>query len=317
MARTFERTSTVPTRYCSPSSIVKVMTKPVRRGIEFGRGADDADVDIAVLQIEPAQQFTVGFEPVLVVDVGALQERQDVGLRGADDVLEAPRRDRRCCRRNRSLLIVVLSPSVISIDQIDAAVRQIDDLRNHRDVVAAAAAIDFDDALHVRLHDAARQRSALLRLDLGLELLVLDPRVALELDAVDDRILDDHDDDAAAGLPDVDLLEQAGPVERLVGFVDLDRRRAGRPGRAGNRSGWSRPRPAGCPGRRYWPRLRIGAGRRQHDWRRAEKQLAEDQPNRAQPPNKPQTQRHALFPLRTRRIPRGSPIRSDPCFYRD
>ena len=138
-------------------------------------------------------------------------------------------------------------------DQIDAAVRQIDDLRNHGDVVAAAAAIDLDDALHVRLHDAARQRAALLRLDLGLELLVLDPGVALELDAVDDRILDHRDDDAAARLPDVDVLEQAGPVERLVGLVDLDRRRAGRPGRAGNRNGWWRPRRAGCPGRRYWP----------------------------------------------------------------
>ena len=84
-------------------------------------------------------------------------------------------------------------------DEIDAVVRQLDDLRIDRDVEAAAAAIDFDDALHVGLHRRPRQRAARLRLHFGLELLVLDLLVALEGDAVDDRVLDHGDDEAAAG----------------------------------------------------------------------------------------------------------------------
>ena len=79
-------------------------------------------------------------------------------------------------------------------DEIDAVVRQLDDLGLDADVEAAAAAVDLDDALHVGLHHRARQRAARLRLDFGLELLVLDLLVALEGDPVDDRVLDDRDD---------------------------------------------------------------------------------------------------------------------------
>ena len=82
--------------------------------------------------------------------------------------------------------------------EIDAVVRQLDDLGLDADVEAAAAPIDLDEARDVRLHDRARKRAAFLRLDFGLELLVLDLLVALEGDAVDDRILDDRDDQPAA-----------------------------------------------------------------------------------------------------------------------
>src|SRR5690606_20180940 len=73
--------------------------------------------------------------------------------------------------------------------QIDAVVGQFDDLGIDADVEAAITAIDLDDALHVGLHRGARQRTAGFRLYLDVELLVLELLVALERDAVEDRIL--------------------------------------------------------------------------------------------------------------------------------
>ncbi len=166
------------------------------------------------------------------------------------------------------------------IDQIDAAVRQLDDLRDHGDVVAAAPAIDFDDALHIRLNDRARQGAAFFRLDLELELLVLDPGVALERDPVDDRIFHDRDNDSPTRLPNVDLLEQPGPEERLVGFVDLvgaqPAARAG-PEIGADGGGFDPPIPLDID---IGGSLRIGARRRQDDGGRPE-HTAEDQPDRA------------------------------------
>ncbi len=47
-------------------------------------------------------------------------------------------------------------------DQIDAAVRQLDDLRFDVNVEAAAAPVDIDKALHVGLNGRTRERAALL-----------------------------------------------------------------------------------------------------------------------------------------------------------
>ena len=94
-------------------------------------------------------------------------------------------------------------------DQIDAIVRPLDDLRHHRDVETPVAMIDLDDALDVRLHRGARQGAACLGLDFLLQLLVLDARVALEGEPVDDRRFHHGDDEAAAGLGDADVFEQA------------------------------------------------------------------------------------------------------------
>ncbi len=84
-------------------------------------------------------------------------------------------------------------------------------------------AIHVDDALNVGLDLRARQGPARLRLDFGGKLLVLDALVALELDAVDDRRLDDRHDDATALVDDLDVLKQAGGDQRFIGAVDLDR----------------------------------------------------------------------------------------------
>ena len=105
--------------------------------------------------------------------------------------------------------------------QIDAVVRQIDDLRIDLDVEAAAAVIDFDDPLHVGLHGRPRQRPARLRLDFGFELLVLGFLIAFEGDAIDHRIFDHGDDQVTAGVTDLHVFEQAGGDQRLEALVFL------------------------------------------------------------------------------------------------
>ena len=139
--------------------------------------------------------------------------------------------------------------------EVDAVVRKLDDLRLDADVEAAVAPVDLDDALHVGLHGRARQRAARLRLHFVGELVVLELLVAFERDPVDDRVFDHRDDQPAAGLADAHVLEQAGGVERLERLVDLGSCRGARRGRCGNRSGWFRPRPAGCLRRRSSCRL--------------------------------------------------------------
>ena len=106
-------------------------------------------------------------------------------------------------------------------DQIDAVVRLFDDFGCDAHVIAAGTAIDFGDALGVRLHHRARQRAARLGLDFRRKLLVLDLLVALEGDAADHRVFDHDDHDPAAGLVDPHVLEQAGLDQRLQAVVDL------------------------------------------------------------------------------------------------
>ena len=70
----------------------------------------------------------------------------------------------------------------------------------HRDVVAAAALIDLDDALDVGLHVRARQGAARLGLDLRAELLVLGLLLPSNATRSMTGVFDHRDDEATAGL---------------------------------------------------------------------------------------------------------------------
>jgi hypothetical protein len=110
---------------------------------------------------------------------------------------------------------------LLSEDEVDAVVRQLDDFRRDGDVETAAALIDFDDALHVGLHGRLRQSAARLRLHFNLELVVLGLLVAFEGDAVQHRIFNHSDDDTATGIVDANVGKKAGRVERLEAVVDF------------------------------------------------------------------------------------------------
>src|SRR2546430_5946186 len=144
-----------------------------------------------MLEVEPAQQLAISLDPVRIVDIAGLEEREKpAGLRGLDDVPEAIGR------------IGAVADELDEPDaglyalgnlehEIDAAVRQLDDLRFDANVETSAAAVHFDDAGGVGLHHGTRERAAFLRPDFRVELLVLDLLVGLPNDAVHDRVFRD------------------------------------------------------------------------------------------------------------------------------
>jgi hypothetical protein len=99
--------------------------------------------------------------------------------------------------------------------------RLVDDLRLDARLEIAAAAIDIDEARHVGLHDRAPERATALRLDLGLELRVLELLVAFEGDPMDDRILGHGHDQTIAVTANAHVGEQAGGVQRLEGGIEI------------------------------------------------------------------------------------------------
>ena len=84
----------------------------------------------------------------------------------------------------------LFGPFVDLEDQVDAALRQVDDLRRHGGRDAARAAVELDDAADVLLHLGLGEDAARAHLHLVLQLVVLDARIALEQHLVDDRVLD-------------------------------------------------------------------------------------------------------------------------------
>ena len=159
--------------------------------------------------------------------------------------------------------------------------------------------IDFDDALGVGLHLGARQRVARLRLDFLLQLLVLHPVIAFEGKPVDHRRFHHGDDEVAARLADMDVLEQAGGVERFQAGIDLGgvevlagpdleigAHRVGFDAAVALDDDAVRGR-AGLSRRRR----RRGAGRQAH------KTHSEEQAGQNEPPSHPHTHVHALSAL--------------------
>ena len=188
--------------------------------IVFRQRGHHLHVGKAVLQVKAANQVAIGFDPVRIVDVAAAEEAQQIRFVGLDDVLQAVGR------------IGVVADELDRLDaglralgdrenEIDAVVRLLDDFGRDVHVVAAGMAIDFGDALGVGLHHRTRQRAARLGLHFRRKLLVLDLLVALEGDAADHRIFDHGHDQMAAGLVDLDVLEQAGLDQRLQAVIDL------------------------------------------------------------------------------------------------
>src|SRR6185437_14793252 len=186
--------------------------------VVFADSRNDAHGGIAVLEVKTAKQVAVGFHPVWVVDVAGLQEAQPVALRGLDHILQPARRIGMDADEV-DFLDAGFSAIVDLEHQIDAVIRQFDDLRIDLHVEAAVAVIDFDDPLHVSLHGRPRQGAARLRLDFGLELFVFGFFVAFEGDAIDHRVFDHGDHQPAAGMIDLHILEQTGRNQRLESFV--------------------------------------------------------------------------------------------------
>jgi hypothetical protein len=89
-------------------------------------------------------------------------------------------------------------PFVDLEDDVDAILLERDDLGFDGGGEAAVAPVEIKDALDVALHLGARIDDARLQLHFLLQRIVAELVIALEGDAVDDRILDDPDDERVA-----------------------------------------------------------------------------------------------------------------------
>src|ERR1700730_3255762 len=117
-------------------------------------------------------------------------------------------------------------------DEIDAVIRNLDDLGFDMNVKPSAAPIDFDQARDIRLANRERNHSPSLRLDFGSKLLILDLLVALEGNAIDYRIFDDGNDEPSALNARSDVLKQTGGIQCFHALIDLERVQS---------TAWSRP----------------------------------------------------------------------------
>src|SRR3546814_7241767 len=99
------------------------------------------------------------------------------------------RRPPRSTRTDTLFPYTTLFRSLVELEgEVDAVLLELDDLRLDGRREAAGAAVDFQDALGVALHLGAREDHARAQLDLLRQGVVVDAIVALEGDAVDDRV---------------------------------------------------------------------------------------------------------------------------------
>ena len=217
-------------------------------GGQFGQRRDDAEIGITLRQVESAQLLLVGGEAIGIIAVVRLEQPEHAaGFLGVHFLLQA------------TVGKLVVADDVDRADlglvalgdlehQVDAVLVELDDLGFDRGGEAALALVQFDDPVDVGADLRTGEDLARGKPDLGLDLVVLDPLVALQHDAVDDRIFAHLDDDrAGVGAEELDVGEQFGRVEILQRRIE----RLGGIGLAGRR-GWrscgsSRPRAARRP----------------------------------------------------------------------
>src|SRR5262249_28642815 len=174
--------------------------------IEVGGGRQNPDIGIAVLEIELAQQLAIQIETVRVVDVGALEEAQDIGLRRADDIAQLRIAERGISYEIDSAHLGARSLSNLE-HHVNSVIGLVYDLGVDLRRVHALAAIHIKNALYVGLHAGPGIDGARLELDLGRQCVVVDLLVAFECDLGDDRVFDHDDDDRSSLAPDANVLK--------------------------------------------------------------------------------------------------------------
>ena len=189
-------------------------------GRQLGQRRDDAEIGIALGQVEGAKLLLVGGEPVRIVGVVRLQEAEDAArLPRVHLLAQPPVREMRVAEDvDRADLGEV---AFVDLEHdIDAVLVELDDLGLDARREAALAAIEFEDPVDVGANRAAGEDLPRRELDLRRDLVVLEALVALKDDAVDDRVFA-HVDDQVAGLGAADRhvgeqLRRVEVLERLI-----------------------------------------------------------------------------------------------------
>ena len=157
--------SIVPKLNSSPSSTTKVMKKPEPSRSSSAPADDDARVGVAVLQVVLPQQLAIERQPVGVVDVGALEEVEQPGLGGGDDVAQLRVGERPVADEVDGLDLGRVA--LVDLEhEVHAVAVELDDLGLDDGGKAALPAVDVEDALHVGLRLGAGEDGARLELDL-------------------------------------------------------------------------------------------------------------------------------------------------------
>ena len=183
-------------------------------------------------------------------------------------------------------------------NQVDAIVRQFDNFGFDGNVEAAAAIIDFDDALHVRLHGRLRQSAARLGLNVRLELVVLGLFVAFKGNAVEHRVFDHGHDNTIAAMIDANVGKQAGRVKCLQALIDFLRTEtATRAGTEIRAHGIDFDTPIAFDHDRANGLRHSRTARRNSRYPGTDKDTTEDQNAKGKSPNHPHTKSHALRAL--------------------
>src|SRR5262249_1711089 len=110
--------------------------------IELADRGNDPDIGKTVPQVKAAKEIAIGFEAARIVDIVVLDEAQQVRFAGPDRVLQAevgigPVAD------EQDFLNAGL-PALVDLEhEVDAVVRQLNDLRLDADVELALAPVDL------------------------------------------------------------------------------------------------------------------------------------------------------------------------------
>ena len=119
------------------------------------------------------------------------------------------------------ILLISVDRAIVDLEHhIHAVLIEPDDLRIDPRVVVAALGVQIEDTLPVLLGQRRREHRARLELHLRTKLVIGQLVVALEGDAVDQRVLDQTHDQRIAFAVDPHVLEQAGGVERLQAAIE-------------------------------------------------------------------------------------------------
>ena len=192
-------------------------------------GIHHPEVGIAILQVIAAHEVEIVGDPVGIIDVGRLDEREEVHLRRAHQLAQLAL-GISAVPDEVDRLDAGLVAFLDHVDQVDTAIRQIDGAEADLGGATAGAAVDFADALKIGLDDALAETAAGLRLDLGFERPLLDLLVPLEHDPVDQVVLANRHHRPGAAARDLDVGEHAARQQVAAGLFGRSGGRAGHVG---------------------------------------------------------------------------------------
>ncbi len=180
---------------------------------QFGDGGNDAEIGIALRQVELAQLLLVIGQPVRIIGgVGREKGRQAAFTRRHLPLQPAVRES--MVAKDVDLPDAAAIPLGDLIDDIDAVLVEPHQLRFDGCGIAALPLVELDDASDVRAHAAARIDLARRQMQFGVDLVGLEATVPLKDDAVDHRVLGDLNGQRTIIVGDLEIREQLGLRKR-------------------------------------------------------------------------------------------------------